>query len=121
MGEFHNAIHLIEQALEFIADASTDRNSLIFRGAGILWLGINHRVLGDLEKARGFFVEAISLNQEAGSIYAALAAINHLADLSVIEGQLYQAVEIYQRGFQMAEKWMGDSGRLLATVSSIWD
>jgi LuxR family maltose regulon positive regulatory protein len=108
MGEFHKAIHLIEQALEFIADASTDRNSLIFRGAGILWLGINHRVLGDLEKARGFFVEAISLNQEAGSIYAALAAINHLADLSVIEGQLYQAVEIYQRGFQMAEKWTGD-------------
>lgn len=112
MSEFHKAIDLLEPALEFIADVSTDRNSLIFRGAAILWLGINHRVLGDLDRARGFFMEAISLNQEAGSIYAVLAAINHLADLAVIKGQLHHAVELYQRGFQLAQKWMDDRGRI---------
>jgi LuxR family maltose regulon positive regulatory protein len=122
MGEFHKAIDLIEQASGFMAEASTDQSSLIFRGAGILWLGINHRVLGDLDRARGFFVEAASLNQQAGSIYGALAAVNQLADVAVIQGQLYHAVEIYQRGFQMAQKWMDDQGeglRILLAMSEL--
>jgi LuxR family maltose regulon positive regulatory protein len=116
MGEFHKAIDLIEQASGFMAEASTDQSSLIFRGSAILWLGINHRVLGDLDTASEFFIEAASLNQEAGSIYGALAAVNQLADVSVIEGQLYQAVEIYQWGFQMAQKWMQDRGEGLRTL-----
>jgi LuxR family transcriptional regulator, maltose regulon positive regulatory protein len=116
MGEFHKAIYLIEQAFEFLTEASTDQYSLIYRGAAILWLGINHRALGDLDKARGFFFESASLNEEAGSIYGALAAVNQLADVAVIQGQLYHAVEIYQRGFQMAQKWMDDQGKGLRTL-----
>jgi LuxR family maltose regulon positive regulatory protein len=105
MGDLHKAIDLSKQALVEMSVVSPDRNTLIHRGAAIIWLGVNHRFLGDLGKARDFFAEAVLLNQEAGNIYGALSAIAQLADLAVICGHLHQAVETYQRGLQIAQRW----------------
>jgi LuxR family maltose regulon positive regulatory protein len=116
LGNLHEAIDLSEQALEEMSDASPDRITLIFRGAAVIWLGVNHRALGDMDTARGLLVEAASLNLEAGNIYAALAAMGQSADLAVIQGQLHQAVEIYQRGFQMARSWTDEKGEGLRTL-----
>jgi len=109
-GDLHKAIDLAEQALEQMSEASPEKDTLIHQGAAVIWLGVNHRYLGDLDRARGLFIEAASLNQEAGNIYAALAAMDQSADLAVIQGQLHQAVEIYRQGLQMARRWTDEQG-----------
>jgi LuxR family maltose regulon positive regulatory protein len=116
MGDFQKAIDLSEQALEEMSGVSPDRNTLMFRGAAVIWLGVNHRLLGKLDRAREFFTEAVSLNREACSIYAALSAIAQSADLAVIKGQLHQAMEIYQQGFQMIQGWPDDKGGGASTL-----
>ncbi|MCK5313813.1 MAG: tetratricopeptide repeat protein, partial [Anaerolineales bacterium] len=110
MGYLVKAIALTEKALEQMSHAPPDRITLIFRGAAIIWLGVNHRFLGNLDQARQLFSEAASLNQKAGNIYAALASLEQSADLAVISGQLHQAVEIYRRGLQMARRWADEGG-----------
>jgi LuxR family maltose regulon positive regulatory protein len=110
MGDLLKAITLTEQALEQMSDAPPDRITLIFQGAAIIWLGVNHRHLGDLDQARRLFIEAASLNQRAGNIYAALASLEQLADLAVIRGQLHQAMEIYGRGLELARRWTDEQG-----------
>ncbi len=110
MGDFIKAIALTERALEQMSAAPPDRITLIFQGAAIIWLGVNHRELGDLDQARRLFIEAASLNQKAGNIYAALASLEQLANLAVIQGQLHQAVEIYGRGLDLARKWSDEQG-----------
>ena len=110
-GDFNKAISLSEKALEQMSDASPDRITLIFQGAAIIWLGVNHRHLGDLDQARRLFIEAASLNKKAGNIYAALASLEQLADLATIQGQLHQAMEIYGRGLELARKWSDEGGK----------
>jgi LuxR family maltose regulon positive regulatory protein len=115
-GDFIKAISLTEKALEQMSDAAPDRITLIFQGAAIIWLGVNHRHLGDLDQARRLFMEAASLNQKAGNIYAALASLEQLADLAMIKGQLHQANEIYGRGKELARKWSDESGKSRGTL-----
>ena len=110
LGELHKAIALTEQALEQLSHTPPDRNLLIFKGAAVIWLGVNHRYLGNLDRARQLFIEAVPINQKAGNIYAALASFEQLADLAVIRGQLHQGVEFYQRGLQMARNWTDVGG-----------
>ncbi|MFC1922701.1 tetratricopeptide repeat protein [Chloroflexota bacterium] len=109
-GDFYKAIALSEKALEQMSGVSPDRITLIFQGAAIIWLGVNHRELGDLDQARRLFIEAASLNKKAGNIYAALASLEQLADLATIQGQLHQAVEIFGRGLDLARKWSDEQG-----------
>jgi tetratricopeptide (TPR) repeat protein len=80
-GDFHKGIYLSEQALEQMSGASPDQMTLIFRGAAVIWLAENQRSLGNLDRARRLFDESVALNREAGSIYAVLSSISHLADL----------------------------------------
>jgi LuxR family maltose regulon positive regulatory protein len=61
-------------------------------------------------------MEAASLNQKAGNIYAALASLEQLADLAMIKGQLHQANEIYGRGKELARKWSDESGKSRGTL-----
>jgi len=122
MGDFQKAIDLSRQALEQLSDAPPEKDTLIFRGAAVIWLGVNHRILGDIDRARVLFTEAVELNQEAGSIYAALSAITQSANIAVIQGQLHRAKEIYQQGFQIVKVWVdeqGDEQRTLVAASEL--
>jgi LuxR family maltose regulon positive regulatory protein len=110
-GDLSGAIDLSEQALEQIADAPSEKDTLIFQGAAVIWLGVNYRHLGDLNRARQLFDQATSLNIEAGSIYAALATKAQLGDMALVQGQLHQAVEHYRRGLQMAQEWADREGK----------
>lgn len=110
-GGFLEAIALSEQALKLMPDSPPDRITNIFRGAAVIWLGVNHRLLGDLEVANRLFTEAASLNQQAGNIYAALASFEQSAELAALRGQLHQAIEIQQRGLQIAQSWADEGGR----------
>jgi LuxR family maltose regulon positive regulatory protein len=110
-GDLHQSINLSEQALEEMTDAVPDRTTLIFRGSAVIWLGVNHRELGNLDKASQLFVEAAKLNQKAGNFYAALASFEQLAKLAVIRGQLHQALDLYQSGLKLAQNWMDAEGK----------
>jgi LuxR family maltose regulon positive regulatory protein len=104
-GDLLRSIDLSEQALEEMSTASPDRIALIFRGCAVLWLGLNHRLLGNFGKASQLLMEAAKLNQEAGNFYAALLSFELLAELAVIRGQLHQALDLYRSGLKLAQHW----------------
>jgi LuxR family maltose regulon positive regulatory protein len=110
-GDLDQSIKLSEQALAEMSKATPDRFTLIFRGAAVIWLGLNHRLRGNLDQARQLFREAADLNQKAGNYFAALACFEQLADLAVIRGQLHQALELYRSGLKIAQNWKDTQGR----------
>mgnify|MGYP000061167553 CR=1 FL=1 len=115
-GDLLKSINLTEQALEEMSTALPDRITLIFQGSAVIWLGVNHRLLGNLDKARQLFMEAAGINQKAGNFYAALASFEQLAKLAVIRGQLHQALELYQSGLKVAQNWMDKGGKPQGTL-----
>jgi LuxR family maltose regulon positive regulatory protein len=110
-GDLLKSINLCEQALEEMSRATPDQFTLMFRGAAIIWLGLNHRRLGNLDKAKGLFMEAIEINQKAGNYFAALAAFEQLAELSVVRGQLHKALDLYHSGLKIAQDWKDTRGK----------
>jgi LuxR family maltose regulon positive regulatory protein len=108
-GNLQKAIDLSHRALEEMSDMS-DQITLIFQGAVVIWLGVNHRLLGDLDTANQFLQEAIILNQKAGNIYGALAAFEQSAELAIIRGQLRRAMDLYRNGLKVAKYWMDKGG-----------
>ena len=118
VGDLSRARSLSHQALEQMADAPPETATLIFRGAAVIWLAVNYRHTGELDRARELFAEATPLNQEAGNYYAALASKEQLGDMAMMQGQLHRAAEHYGRGLQMAQEWSAQddkgAGPLLA-------
>jgi ATP/maltotriose-dependent transcriptional regulator MalT len=108
--DLHQSIKLSEQALEEMSKTMSDRITLIFRGAAVIWLGVNQRLLGNLDKAKQLFMEAAEINQKAGNYYTALSSFEQLAGLAVIRGQLHQAMDLYQSGLQLAPNWKNAGG-----------
>jgi LuxR family transcriptional regulator, maltose regulon positive regulatory protein len=110
-GDLLKSINLCEQALEEMSRAAPDQFTLIFRGAAIIWLGLNHRRLGNLDTAKGLFMEAIEINQKAGNYFAALASFEQLAELAVVRGQLHKALDLYHSGLKIAQDWKDTRGK----------
>ncbi|RPI28846.1 MAG: hypothetical protein EHM70_16310 [Chloroflexota bacterium] len=110
-GDLHTSINLSEQALEEMSNALPDRITLIFRGSAVIWLGLNQRLLGHLNKAKQLFVEAARINNKAGNYHAAMASFEQLAGLAVIRGRLHQALDLYQAGLKMAQNWKDTGGK----------
>jgi LuxR family transcriptional regulator, maltose regulon positive regulatory protein len=115
-GDLHESIKLSEQALDEMSKAAPDQFTLIFRGAAVIWLGLNHRLRGNLDQARQLFLEAANLNQKAGNYFAALACFEQLADLAVIRGQLHQALELYRSGLKIVQNWKDIRGKPLNSL-----
>jgi LuxR family maltose regulon positive regulatory protein len=74
--------------------------------------------MGDLDRARQLFVEALSLNHKAGNIYGALGTMEQLGDLAKIQGQLHRQVDFCRRGLQMAQNWSDQRGRGRGTLQA---
>jgi LuxR family maltose regulon positive regulatory protein len=110
-GDLLRSITLFEQALEEMSTALPDRITLIFQGSAVIWLGMNHRLLGNFGKATQLFMEAAGINQKAGNFYAALLSFELLAELAVIRGQLHQALDLYHNGLKLAHNWKDARGR----------
>jgi LuxR family maltose regulon positive regulatory protein len=110
-GNLHQSISLCEQALEEMAKASPDHFTLIFQGSAVIWLGLNHRLLGNLDKASQLFKEAAEMNQRAGNFFAALSSFEQSAGLAVIRGQLREALDFYRSGLELGQKWKDARGK----------
>ena len=104
-GDYLKSIKLTEQALEEMSKELPDRITRLFQGAAVLWLGVNYRHLGNLDKAGKLFMEAAEINQKADNYYAASASFEQLAELAVVRGQLHQAVDLYRSGLKLAQNW----------------
>lgn len=50
-------------------------------------------------------MEAAEINQKAGNYHAALASYEQLAGLALIQGRLFQAVDLYRNGLKLAQNW----------------
>jgi LuxR family maltose regulon positive regulatory protein len=110
-GDLLKSIKLTEQALGELQSAPANQMTLIFKGSAIIWLGVNHRHLGNLNKAKQLFIEAAEVNQKAGNYYAALASFEQLAQLAEMRGQLLQAVGLYEDGLKLAQNWTDAEGK----------
>ena len=115
-GDYLKSISLCEQALEEISKASPDRFSLIFQGSAVIWLGVNQRHLGNLDRARQLFMEAAEINQKAGNYFAALSSFEQLAGVAIIQGCLHQALDLYQSGLGLTQHWKGTEGKLRGSL-----
>jgi ATP/maltotriose-dependent transcriptional regulator MalT len=115
-GKIQEALDLTRQATEQMSEAPADQTTLIFQGAAVIWLGVNHRLLGDLDQASQLFFEAATLNQRAGSFYGALASVEQAADVAKIQGQLHRAAELYRRGLKMVDRWSRQEGMIRSSL-----
>lgn len=116
-GDYLKSIKLAKQALEEMSSvapatpASPDQITLLFQGSAVIWLGVNQRLLGNLDEAGQLFVEAAGINQKAGNYFATLASFDQLADLASMRGQLHQALDLYRSGLELAQSWMDTRGK----------
>ena len=117
-GDLLKSISLTEQALEEMSTAVPDRIKLIFQGSAVIWLGLNHRLLGNLDKAKQLFMEAAEINQKADNYYAASASFEQLAELAVVRGQLHQALDLYREGLKLPQNWRDTGAKPQGSVQT---
>ena len=77
-------------------------DNLPSRVRAIWTLGFAYQVLGDRASARQAFTEAVAISQASGNIRFTIVATISLAVIQEFENHLYQAVETYQGGLQLA-------------------
>ena len=92
-GDIPATIEFSEKALTLIAEDDKDT-----RGVLAINLGITYWHVGQMERAEKSLLEAQSLAQETGNIYALLSAIVFLGRVHAVRGNLRQAA----RGFENA-------------------
>jgi LuxR family maltose regulon positive regulatory protein len=77
-------------------------DNLPSRVRAIWTLGFAHQVQGDRAAARQAFTEAVAISQASGNIRFTIVATISLAVIQEFENHLYQAVETYRGGLQLA-------------------
>jgi LuxR family maltose regulon positive regulatory protein len=96
-GEAHQSTELAQRALELLPEDRLFLRSLV---AG--FLGLNYFYNGDVVAATRALDEAARISQQAGNLMNAVLALCHLAELSMIQGQLYEAQAFYDRALKLA-------------------
>jgi LuxR family maltose regulon positive regulatory protein len=112
-GDTRQSIELARQALELLPEGSLFLRSV---AAGIRSLGLFYS--GDVVAAQQALEEAASLSQKAGNLMNAVLALCHLAELSIMQGQLYEARGFYDKALELAVDRQGRS-RPIAGVALI--
>jgi LuxR family maltose regulon positive regulatory protein len=95
------AIECCQQALEHVAE-----DDLTMRAVVLDFLGVAHRLDGDLYRASGALVESININRAVGNLYPMLDAMCNLAIVQWEQAQLRYAAQIIEQ----AAQWVSDSG-----------
>lgn len=72
------------------------------RGAAAALLGLAYWTSGDLEAACRMYADGMAHVELAGNISDAIGGTLALADIRIAQGQLRQAMRIYERGLQLA-------------------
>jgi LuxR family maltose regulon positive regulatory protein len=96
-GETRRSAELAHGALELLPEDSLFLRSLV---AG--FLGVNYLWGGDLVAAKRTLDEAARISQRAGNLMNAVLALSHLAEVAMIQGQLYESQAIYNQAIELA-------------------
>jgi ATP/maltotriose-dependent transcriptional regulator MalT len=86
-----------------VLDLAPEDNDLLHGGAAAL-LGLASWASGDLEAAYMIHSEGMARVQRAGNISDAMNASIALADIRITQGRLGEAVQTYERAFQLSTK-----------------
>ncbi len=96
-GDGRRSAELARQALERLPGERIFLRSLV---AG--YLGLNYIYSGDFAAARWALDESMRIGREVGNLMTIVLAQCHLAELAVIQGQLREAIELYERALNLA-------------------
>jgi LuxR family maltose regulon positive regulatory protein len=95
-GDTRQGIELARRALELLP-----QESLVLRSFVVGFLGLNYLYSGDVVAATQTLNEAARIGQRVGNLLAAVVALCYSAELSVLQGQLYQAQSFYNQALEM--------------------
>lgn len=79
-----------------------DAHDLVWRGAASAILGLAAWTSGDLAGAYQSYAGGMALLQQAGNVADAIAGAITLADLRIAQGQLRDAMHLYEQSLQLA-------------------
>ncbi len=93
------------QARELLAAAwnLAPVDATMLRGVIALNRGVADMMLGDIAGAARIFADAAELGQAAGNLRTAFAALNNLAAMQTLLGQLHRSAETYRRALALAQ------------------
>lgn len=101
-GESQRAADYAQGALGYLPDSNAFSCSI--RGVATSILGDASWMSGNLENARGAYVEAAQISRAAGNIYMMMVANSNLADVLREQGEPHKAARIYSETLQMATR-----------------
>jgi LuxR family maltose regulon positive regulatory protein len=101
-GDTRQSTELSRQALELLPE-----NSLCLRSLVAGFLGLNYLYSGDVIAASRALNEAVRIGQKVGNLLTTVIALCNLAELSVLQGQLYQAQAFYNKALEMGVDGQG--------------
>lgn len=108
-GRVPHAAELSRQALERLPDGD-----LFLRSIATWSLGLSQLADGDVRAGRQALEEVVRISQEMGNVVVAVMALCSLATLRRRQGELQEAVALYQRALELA---MDDQGHRLPAAS----
>jgi len=97
LGNVDKTIEYAQQALDYIPEEDN-----LGRGAVAGLLGIAYWTVGNLDDAHRSFADGLTYLQRAGHISDAIGSRVIVADIRIAQGQLRDAMRIYERGLQLA-------------------
>ncbi len=96
-GDARQSAELAQEALELLPEDSLFLRSLV---AG--FLGVSYLWSGDIVTAKQTLDEAARISQKAGNLMNAVLALGHLAEVAMIQGQLFEGQALYNQAFELA-------------------
>jgi LuxR family maltose regulon positive regulatory protein len=115
-GEMYRAASFARQALDCLPDIDVVSRSL--RTVATALLGDANSMNGDLEYARQAYTEAKQIGQATGDVHLVIIVNSNLANISMEQGRLHQAAEIYAETLQMATR---PDGKKLVTAGRVYE
>jgi LuxR family maltose regulon positive regulatory protein len=101
-GDLAQSIELTHRALERLP-----AEDVVLRGFAVRSLGAAYRLNGDVDATIEAFKTALHLCRKTHDAIGAGAALNYLADMHVVRGQLYAAQALYEEALETAVNGKG--------------
>ena len=95
-GETRQSAELAQEALRLLPKDNLFLRSLV---AGLL--GVSYLWSGDIVTAKQTLDQAARMSQKAGNLMNAVLALGHLAEVAMIEGQLFEAQSLYNKAIKL--------------------
>jgi LuxR family maltose regulon positive regulatory protein len=101
-GDARQSVELARQALELLPE-----ESLFLRSSVAGFLGLGYLYTGDIVAADRVLDEAIRIGRKVGNLLTVVVSLCHLAELSVLQGQLRRARAFYDQALEVGADGQG--------------